>query len=80
MPVVSYQCPCGPKDIISDGKDGFLVPVGDEQMMADRICKLIEDAYLRREMGAAAKEKVKQYSITEITNRWMALFEEVLSE
>ena len=80
MPVVSYQCPCGPKDIISDGKDGFLVPVGDEQMMADRICKLIEDADLRREMGAAAKEKVKQYSITEITNRWMALFEEVLSE
>lgn len=80
VPVVSYQCPCGPKDIITDGKDGFLVPVGDEQMMADRVCKLIDDEELRRKMGAAAKEKAKQYHIDEIAKRWMSLFEEVLNE
>ena len=80
VPVVSYQCPCGPKDIITDGKDGFLVPVGDEQMMADRICKLIEDEALRRKMGAAAKETAKQYHINEIAKRWMSLFEALLTE
>ena len=79
LPVVSYQCPCGPKDIISDGVDGFLVPVGDEQMMADRICTLIEDEELRRKMGAAAKEKAKKYHIDNITKQWMNLFEELVN-
>ncbi len=79
LPVVSYQCPCGPKDIITDGVDGFLVPVGDEQMMADRICILIEDEELRRKMGAAAKEKAKKYHIDNITKQWMNLFEELVN-
>ena len=78
VPVVSYQCPCGPKDIISDGVDGFLVPVGNEQMMADRICTLIEDEELRRKMGASAKEKAKKYHIDDITKQWMSLFNELI--
>lgn len=80
LPVVSYQCPCGPKDIISDGVDGFLVPVGNEQMMADRICTLIEDEELRRKMGASAKEKAKKYHIDNITKLWMNLFEELVKK
>lgn len=79
VPVVSYQCPYGPQDIISDGKDGFLVPVGDEQMMADRICRLIEDEELRQRMGAAAKETAKQYHSDEITKQWMTLFGELVN-
>lgn len=78
VPVVSYQCPYGPQDIISDAKDGFLVPVGDERMMADRICQLIEDEELRRKMGAAAKETAKQYHTDEIAKRWMNLFSELV--
>lgn len=77
VPVVSYQCR-GPKDIIDDGKDGFLVPVGDEKMMADRICTLIEDEELRRKMGAAAKEKAKKYHIDNITKQWMSLFNDLM--
>ena len=77
LPVVSYQCP-GPKNIISDGKDGFLVPVGDEQMMADRICQLIEDEELRQNMGVAAKEKAKRYHRDEIAKQWMSLFDELV--
>lgn len=78
VPVVSYQCPCGPKDIITDGVDGFLVPVNDEQMLADRICRLIEDEELRHKMGAAAKETVKKYHIENITKQWMQLFNELI--
>ena len=78
VPVVSYQCPYGPKDLISEGKDGFLVPVGDEQMMADRICTLIEDEQLRRKMGVAAKEKAKQYHLDIIIDRWMKLFNDLV--
>lgn len=79
VPVVSYQCPCGPKDIVSDGVDGFLVPVNDERTMADRICQLIEDEELRHKMGAAAKETAKKYHIENITKQWMQLFNELIN-
>lgn len=80
LPVVSYACPCGPKDIITDGVDGFIVPVGDEKMLADRICKLIENDSLRRKMGAAAQEKSRQYSLDRIIPMWMDLFEELVRQ
>ena len=78
VPVVSYQCPCGPKDIISDGKDGFLIPVNDEVGMADRICHLIEDKEMRMKMGLNAKETAKKYYIENITKQWMSLFNDLI--
>jgi glycosyltransferase involved in cell wall biosynthesis len=78
VPVVSYACPCGPQDIISDGVDGYLVPVGDEKLLAERICRLIEDAELRKRMGAAAFERSKEFSIEKIIPMWMDLFEELV--
>jgi glycosyltransferase involved in cell wall biosynthesis len=80
LPVVSYACPCGPRDIISDGKDGFLVPVNDEKQLADRICYLIEHEDVRQQMGAAAIEKSKQFSLDKIMARWTSLFDSLVSE
>ena len=80
LPVVSYDYPTGPKDTISDGKDGFLVKFGDERDMAEHICFLIEHVRERKEMGAAALEKSKQYAMDGIINKWMALFNELLQE
>lgn len=80
LPVVSYQCPCGPKDIITDTKDGFLVPVNDEQMLADKICDLIEDENLRRQMATAAREKALRYRDSSIAEQWMKLFEEIVNK
>ena len=80
LPVVSYDCPCGPKDIISDGKDGFLVPAGDEDLFAERICQLIEDEALRRRMGDAALEKSGAYDTGLIIRKWMTLFERLQEE
>ena len=78
LPVVSYDCPHGPREIISDGSDGYLIPVNDENMMADRICRLIEDDELRKKMGQAAKIKAQSYQIESIIDRWMNLFNELL--
>lgn len=80
LPVVSYACPCGPKDIIRDGVDGFLVPPGDEAMLAERICRLIENDAIRKQMGNAALERAKEYSIEKIVFLWMSLFEELMAE
>ncbi len=79
LPVVSYQCPCGPKDIITDGKDGFLVSVNDEQMLAEKICSLIEDENLRHQMASEARLRAQHYHVENIAHRWMDLFNEVIS-
>lgn len=74
LPVVSYACPCGPKDIITEGKDGFLVNVNDEVTLANQINVLIENEKLRKQMSDAAKIKADQYNIENITSMWMNLF------
>ena len=80
VPVVATACPCGPKDLITDGLNGFLVPVGDKNALAGGICRLIEDTSLRKQMGDNALEASKKYSIERITSCWMALFKELLDE
>ena len=77
LPVVSYMCPCGPKDNIKEGKDGFLIPVGDETLFAERICELIGDEEKRKKMGENAEVKSKSFSIERIIGMWMTLFSEI---
>ena len=74
LPAVSYACPCGPSDIVTDGKDGFLVALGNEGVLAKCICHLIEDEELRRRMGKAALERSKAFAMDKIIARQMNLF------
>ena len=74
VPVVSYNCPCGPSEIITQEKDGFLVPMGDEELFAERICSLINKTEMRRQMGIAAKKKAEAFQIGAISRQWMDLF------
>lgn len=55
LPVVSTDCPCGgPATMIRDGENGLLVPIMDENAMAEAICKLIEDKELAERLGKNA--------------------------
>lgn len=74
VPCVSFDCPYGPGDIISDGVDGLLIPADDIQALADAICRLIEDDSLRKKMGAAAAENVKRYAPFQVMKQWEQLF------
>lgn len=80
LPLVSFACPTGPKDIISDGVDGFLVPPEDESKLSEHICTLIENETLRKKMGAAALKKAERFHIDSITKQWMTLFEDLMQE
>ena len=59
MPVVTTKT-CGMKDVIEDGKTGFLVKPRDARELTSRIEQLIKDEELRRRFGLAAQEKVKE--------------------
>lgn len=75
LPVVSFACPCGPRDIIHDGEDGILVEAGNIEKLADGICRLIEDETLRKQYGNAARKNATRYLQSTIMDKWIQLFE-----
>jgi glycosyltransferase involved in cell wall biosynthesis len=77
LPVVSFNCPTGPGEVIDDGQDGILVPEGDVDGLATAMLELISDAERRRHYGSAAAEKAAtRYSLNAVGPQW----EELLAE
>jgi glycosyltransferase involved in cell wall biosynthesis len=62
LPVVSTDCPYGPGEIIKDGVDGRLVPVGDATALGAALLDLVRDDELRRRMGRAALDNARRYA------------------
>ncbi|WP_307539406.1 glycosyltransferase family 4 protein [Streptomyces sp. V3I8] len=77
VPVISTDCPLGPAEIITEGVDGRLVPVGDSRALAGAMLDLIEDAPLRRAMGEAALVSSHRYDPEPIVARYESLFTEL---
>jgi glycosyltransferase involved in cell wall biosynthesis len=76
LPVVSFDCPTGPRDIIREGVDGYVVPNGDGDALAAAMSRLMADQDKRKAFGAAAIEGAKRYDLGTIAGRW----EELLGE
>ena len=78
IPCVSFDCPYGPSDIISNNIDGILVEPNNIDKLADGICSLIEDRERRMEYGKRAKISVERYSAGNIMPKWDELFRSLL--
>lgn len=74
VPCISFDCPSGPRDIISDGIDGFLVENQNKDVFQKSIIKLIEDPKLRIQLGKKAKQNIKRYKMDNIGRQWDELF------
>lgn len=79
LPLVSFACKCGPRDIISDGEDGFLIKENDLDDFADKLSLLIEHSELRRKMGIAASQNVLRFTEDIVMSKWMSLFDELVN-
>ncbi|CAM5431402.1 glycosyltransferase [Streptomyces abikoensis] len=80
LPVVATDCPYGPREILTDGTDGVLVPLDDSDAVdayADALLKITGDAALRARLGAAARETAGRYEPSRIAARYEELFEEL---
>jgi glycosyltransferase involved in cell wall biosynthesis len=80
VPVVSADCDYGPREIITDGIDGLLVPVGDAGAMARGLLRLVDDEDLRRDMAAAAVRNARRFDPGVVAKRYETLFEELAAE
>lgn len=80
LPSVCYDFPCGPKDVIKDGINGFLVKNGDSGTFADKLLTLIENDNIRKHMGQEAYQMSERYSRRNIMREWVNLFNELIKE
>jgi glycosyltransferase involved in cell wall biosynthesis len=77
LPVVAFDCPTGPAEVIEHGITGLLVPPKDVNGLAGAVAELIEDPDRRRAMGAAAFESSRRYFMPAVCDSWERLFGEI---
>lgn len=71
LPVVATDCPCGgPATVIRDGENGILVPIRDENALAEKITLLIEDRQLAERLGKNARNISKVANVQAIYEKW----------
>lgn len=74
LPCISFDCPYGPRDIITDGEDGILVENGNIEALAKAIERLMTNEGLRQSMGENAINNVTRYDQNTIMKQWEQLF------
>lgn len=80
LPAVSFDCPEGPKDIINDGTDGFLVENANVGHFAEKMSQLIENEDMRIKMGEAAVKAMERFTSDLVMQNWSNLFESLMKK
>lgn len=79
LPVVAFDCPWGPRSIITDGVDGLLADNGNPSDLSRQLLRLMTDESLRLSMSCAAAVNIRRFSISRIAAQWQSLFETVVN-
>ncbi len=79
IPPVAFSCPCGPKDIIDNNINGILVEPNNVEELANKICFLIENTSIRKQLGAEARLKSQQFLLERMADKWNAIFHDTNS-
>ena len=80
LSVVSFDCPAGPDEIITDGYDGLLAPSGDVKALANNLMLLMADEKLRKRLSHNARQSARQYEMDLIADRWVDLFNKLMTK
>ncbi len=80
IPIVAFDCPFGPRDIISKNEDGFLIPPGQLDDYASKLSQLMSNTELRQKMGRAGRHNIKRLEPSVIMKKWQQLFEDLVAE
>ena len=77
LPIVSFDVTTGPREIVSNEKNGFLIPCYDKEFMAREICKLIENEELRKEFSMNSYDNIDLFKEEAIIKKWISLIENI---
>ena len=80
VPAVSFDCKCGPRDIIRHGENGLLVKDGDIRGLAEAMMKVMGDDAYRKRLSCAALNVVSTYSEEAVMGQWTRLFASLVRE
>lgn len=75
---VSFDCTAGPRELITHGENGWLVPAEDVDGLAVALDTLMRDDGLRARLGTRAREVCNFYSVGEILRQWDMLLASVM--
>lgn len=75
LPLVAFDVPVGPRSIIENGKNGYLVDYANKQQMADRIVGMLKEREALQKLGSNAKAMSEQYLASNIMPLWQQLFQ-----
>lgn len=78
LPIISVDCKCGPKEIINDGIDGFLIANGDNSGFVNKVSQLMKNDKMRIDFGKMAKVNSIKFSEEKIMHQWISLFEGII--
>jgi glycosyltransferase involved in cell wall biosynthesis len=77
LPVIAFDCPIGPRSIIEDNKDGFLIEDGNLLLFAEKVNQLIHNQDLRTQIAKRGRETIAKYSLDKVMMLWKNFFEKV---
>lgn len=77
-PVVAFDCPVGPREILSDGKYGGLIPMGNDELFIEKTYELLINEEKRQHYISLLPEAVDRFSIESVSNNFCNLIEEVI--
>lgn len=75
LPAVSFACRMGPREIVTDGENGFLIEPGNISAFAGKMELLIKDRELRRRMGEKARQSARRFEKEYILDKWEVLID-----
>lgn len=77
LPTISFDCPFGPRNIINNNIDGYLINQNDKYKFIEKLSELMSNDKLREKYSINAIQNSKKYNIRTISNKWIKLFEEL---
>ena len=78
LPVVAYDCMAGPSEMISNGENGFLIPLFDDELFTDKLQELVNNEHLRKEITVKAKVSIAKFSPDKVGNQFLQFILAVL--
>lgn len=78
LPLVSFDIPTGPNEIIKDGINGYLIPPNDVEAMSDKIDVLLENRAKRIAFSKATVGSVQNFGMEIIIDQWKSLFDSLV--